>query len=292
MSIFYHVVATLLILAEYLPWLVLTASVVSINKCPGSSLGNRLYVPASAVNSLERVTFRLRNEFKACKNELHFASELRADTSLKSNDTIGEIGLKTIDMSYFTTDGLLRHGSDYYYPEEYCISSFSGGNVKATVCKPLCKRNRPCIRKCCPIGEVMDMESAGCKPAGGKLWSPVLYTNETHNLSDEEREKIRPHFINLPPSCKYSNGSASEEYSSIPLRPLRVNEYQLETIPMRLLKDGSLIYYAITDKWETIPKDLFCIDGMQNFGEVKSYTGLPSDQIVFSCVDYYTANVI
>ena len=75
------------------------------------------------------------------------------------------------------------------------------------------------------------MEMGGCRSSGNKRWNPVFHSNETHELTNEEKERIRPHFINLPPNCKYANGSLSEEYSSVPLRPLKVNDYQLETIP-------------------------------------------------------------
>ena len=64
--------------------------------------------------------YRLRNEFKPCKNEQRVRAKLYSNRRKSSED---EEGLKILDQSYFTKDGLLRYKTEYFYPEEYCINS-------------------------------------------------------------------------------------------------------------------------------------------------------------------------
>ena len=124
-----------------------------------------------------------------------------------------------------TSRGELMIGNEYYSMKEYCLFGwdyfrhgregvekgkshlnpwnvnsfrFNDTTVSARVCNATCSEAAPCIRKCCDLNEVFDLNHGGklgCSESRERVWTPEFYATGKIKSSKE----IYPHYKIVSP---------------------------------------------------------------------------------------------
>lgn len=84
-----------------------------------------------------------------------------------------------------------------FYEFIYFLNRISDLEVEIMACEPDCSEERPCVSKCCDVGQVWDLTKypdgpARCTFAGEKQWSPEIYSELK---SKKPIDAVRPHII-------------------------------------------------------------------------------------------------
>jgi len=148
---------------------------------------------------LQNIRFRLRKETPLCPQG-SFAVTLDLE---EHKDPLDPSFLVSI-----TPKGHLQVGIDYYSPREYCVDAIEKSRVSFAICKPTCDERRPCIPKCCDLGQVWDFGESHVPHCGDALetdtpWAPPLYADRYNKLSREKRAELVPHYVLHHPASGY-----------------------------------------------------------------------------------------